>query len=70
VHLARREAHLVRILVARDGDPAQDLAHLGFVVDQPQQRLAVGASAADAEDVFCGRIQVDNQQVIVQQDDP
>jgi hypothetical protein len=56
-------------VVAGDSNAVEQLAHFGVVVDEPQQRLAARTFAADTENVFCGRIQINNEQVFVQQDD-
>jgi hypothetical protein len=56
-------------VVAGCRNAAEDLAHFRFVVDKLQQRLAAGALTANAEDVFSRRIQVDDQQVLIQEDD-
>ena len=63
------EPQFVGVVIAAAHDAAQDIAQFRFVVDQPQQRRAARPLRADAEDVFCGRIQADDQQVGVEQDD-
>jgi hypothetical protein len=56
-------------VVAGGDDAAQDFAQLGLVVDELQQRLTPGSRAADAENVFCRWIYVDNQQAVIKKDD-
>jgi hypothetical protein len=48
---------------------AENVAHFGLVVDQPQQRLSSRALQADAENVFGRRIQVGDQQAVVYEND-
>jgi hypothetical protein len=67
VHLGGRKPHFVGVVVARDGNARKDFAHLGLVIDEPQQGSPAGTGATDAEDVFRGGIQVDNQQVVVEE---
>ena len=69
MHLGRREPNLVSVVVAGLRNAAQNFAHLRLVVDELQQRLAARALRADTKDVFCCRIQVDDEQMLVQQDD-
>ena len=70
VDLGRREPHLVGEVVARRRDARKNLAHFRFVVHESQQRFSPCARATDAEDVLRRRVQVDDEQVVVQQDDP
>jgi hypothetical protein len=63
--LGRAKPHLVGVVVPGLQNPGQDVPHLGFVVDQPQQRPAARTLQADAEDVFRSRVKVDYQQVVV-----
>jgi hypothetical protein len=44
-------------MVARCADPAQDVAQLGIVVEQSQQGFAACTALADAENIFCGRVE-------------
>jgi hypothetical protein len=53
------------MIAARD-NATQDIAQLWFIIDQPQQRIALGALHADAKNVFCGRIEVDDQEAAVE----
>ena len=69
MHLRRGEPNLVGVVIPGDRNTAQDLAHLRFVVDKLQQRLAACAPAADTKNVFCGRVQVNDEQMLIQQDD-
>ena len=69
VNLGRREAQLVRVLVAGGGDAAENLLHFRLVIHEAQQGLASRARTADAEYVFSGRVQVDDEQMLIQQDD-
>ena len=68
VNFRRGEAHFVGKMIAGYGDPRQDIAHLRFVVDESKKRLPTRSRPADAEHVFSGRIQVENEQVVVEQD--
>ena len=69
VHFTRGETHFVGVVVAARSNARKDFAHLGFVVDELQERLAARTFATDAEYVFGGRVQVDNQQTVIEQDD-
>ena len=69
MHLRWREVQLVCVMVTRRENAAQDVAHLGFVVDELEQRLSARALLADAENVLCCRVEPDNQEVLVEQDD-
>ena len=59
----------VRIVVTRCDDAAKNVAELRVVVDEAQQRLAASADLADTEDVLGGRIETDDEQVLVKQND-
>ena len=67
--LGRRQAHFIGEVVAGRSNAAEDLAHFRLIVDEPQQRLAARAGAADAQNVLGRRVQVDNEQIVIQQDD-
>jgi hypothetical protein len=67
MHLARREVYLVRILVAGRSNAAQYLSQFRLIIDELQQRLTMGAPAADPEDVFAGRIEVRNKEICIKQ---
>lgn len=69
MHLCRRKVHFVGVMIARLNDASQDVTHLGLIVDETQQGSAACALLADSKDVFGGRVERDNQQVIVEQDD-
>lgn len=69
MHLCRRQVQFIPVMVAGRYNAAQDVAHLGFVVDQLQQGLAARACLADAEDVLGCRIERNDQQVDVEQND-
>ncbi len=69
VDFGRRQAEFVGVLVTGCRDPTEYLAHFRLVVHEPQQRLAPGARTTDAEDVFGGRVEVDDQQVFVEEND-
>jgi hypothetical protein len=56
-------------VVPGNRNAAQNFAHLRFVVNELQQRLAPSALPADTKYVFCCRVQVNNEQMLVQQDD-
>ena len=63
------QPHFVGVVVTGFQDATQDVAQLGFVVEEAQQRFAACALHADAEDVFASRVEVDDQQVVVDEDD-
>jgi hypothetical protein len=67
--LGRPEAQLICVVIAGGDDAAQDVPQLGFVVDEPQQRFTARAPYTDAENVFRGRVEADDEQVAVEQDD-
>jgi len=50
-------------------DASEDLAHFGFVIDEPQQRFAARTTATDTQNVFGRRVQIGDQQVVVEQND-
>ena len=69
MHFGRRQLHLIGVVVARRRHARQDFAHLRFVVDELQQGLVTRPGTTDPEDVFGGRVEVDDQQVVVEQND-
>jgi hypothetical protein len=69
VHLGRAQAQLVGVIVTRLQHAPENVAHLGLVVDQPQQGLAARALQADAEDVLGRGIEIDDQQAVVDKND-
>jgi len=69
MYFCRRKPHFVRIVIARDADATQNVPQLRFIVEQSQQRLAASAACADSEDVFCRRVESNNKQAAVEQDD-
>jgi len=69
VHFGWCEAQFVGKVVTRCDDTTQNVAHLGFVIDKPQKRLTAGTLLADTEDVFCSRIEPDNQEVRIEKND-
>jgi hypothetical protein len=56
-------------VVARVHDPPKHIAHFGLVIDQLQQGLAARPRDADPKDVLGGRIEVNDQQAAVDEDD-
>jgi hypothetical protein len=56
-------------VVAGIHDPSEHVAHFGLIVDQPQQGLASRPRNTDAEDVFRGGVEIDDQQAAVYEDD-
>jgi hypothetical protein len=46
----------------------QDVAELGFVINQAQQRLAACALHADAEDILRRRVEISDQQAVINED--
>ncbi len=69
MHFGRRKTHFVGVMIAGCCDTPQDIAHLRLVVDELQQRLAASPLLADAQDVLRRRIQRDDQEAVVEQDD-
>jgi hypothetical protein len=65
----RCKVYLVRVLVPGSRDATQDLSHLRLVIHELQQRLPSRAFAADAKHVFGSRIEVGNEEIVIQQDD-
>jgi hypothetical protein len=56
-------------MVAGRHHARQDVLQLRLIVEQPQQRLSAGAPLADPEDVLGGRVEANNEQVAIEQDD-
>ena len=69
MHLGWCEAHFVCVMIPGREHPGKDVSHFRFVVDKLEQRLAARAPLADAEDVFCRRIQSDDKEMVVEQND-
>ena len=69
VNLGWRKSHFIGVVIAGGGDARQNLAHFRLVIDELQQRLARGALATDAKNIFGGRIEVDDEKVLVEQYD-
>jgi hypothetical protein len=65
----RAEVQFVRVMVAGRHHARQDVLQLRLIVEQPQQRLSAGAPLADPEDVLGGRVEANNEQVAIEQDD-
>ena len=63
------QADFVGVVIAADCDSCQHIAHFRFIVDQLQQWLSVSSLLADTENVFCRRIERDDQQVLIEQND-
>ena len=57
-------------MIAGHRNARQHIPQFGFIIDELQQGFAAGAAAADSEDVLGGRVQVDDEQVVIEQDDP
>lgn len=68
MHLGRRKLHFVRIVCASRHHTTENVTHFRLIVDEPQQRFSIRAFLADAENIFGGRIQADDQKVLVQKD--
>ena len=68
VDLGRSKTHFVRVVISARRNACEDLAHFRFIVDESQQRLPPRACATDAEHVFGGRVQVNDQEVVIEQD--
>jgi len=56
-------------VIARLNNAAQDVAQFRLIIDQPQQCFAASAPCTDAENIFRGRIEADDQQVRIKQND-
>jgi hypothetical protein len=69
MHLGRGQPHFVGVTIAGRGDPVQDVTQLGLFVEQAQQGLAARAPRAYAEYVFRRRVESDNEQAGIEQDD-
>lgn len=69
MHLGRGKVHFIRIVITCFYDAAQDIAQLGIIIDETQQGLPFCTLLADAENVLGGRVQADDQQARVKQDD-
>lgn len=63
------ESQLVGVVIAGLENAAKNVSQFGFVVDEAQQGLALCPLHADAKDIFRGRIEVDDQQVVVDEND-
>jgi hypothetical protein len=56
-------------MVTGGDDARQDVLQFPIIVEQPQQRFAPRAVLTDTEYVLRGRIQADDEQIVVEQDD-
>jgi hypothetical protein len=56
-------------MVARIQYSRQDVAQLRLIPDQSQQRSTASALHADAEEIFGSRVEIDNQQIVVEKYD-
>jgi len=61
VHFGRRKPQFVCEMIARCYNATQDVAHFGFIVDKSQQRFALRALLAGAQNVFGSRIQSNDE---------
>jgi hypothetical protein len=69
VHLAWPKAHLIRVVISRFDDAAENIPQLWLIVNEAQQGLTSSALHTNAKNVFGGWIEVDNQQTTVEKDD-
>ena len=69
VNLGGTEAQFFGVVVSRRGNAAQDVSELCIVVEQAQQRFTVCTVTTDPEYVFRRRVEVDDEQILVEQDD-
>ena len=69
LHFRWRQAHFVGKGRATVTDPVENFLELGVVTNQLQERLMLCALLANAEEVFCCRVQAFDQQAIVDDDD-
>jgi hypothetical protein len=56
-------------VIAGRCNAGEHISEFRFVIDELQQRFAASTAAADAEHILGGRIQVDDEQVVIEQDD-
>ena len=70
MNFGRREPQLVSVVVAGAAHARQDVADFLVVVEQSEQRFAAGPALADAENILCRGIEIEDQQVPVEQDHP
>jgi hypothetical protein len=56
-------------MIAGADDPREDVLEFLFVADEPEQRLAASPFCADPEEIFCSRIERNDQERAVQKDD-
>ena len=69
MHLCSAKPHFICVMVTRCDDTTQYVAKLGLIIDQLQQGFAPRPLHANAQDIFCGRVQVDDQEAVVEKDD-
>lgn len=69
VHFGRREPQFVGEVIAGNYNATQDIAHFRFIVDQAQQRFAARTFLADTQDILSGRVEANDQQVLIEQGD-
>lgn len=69
MHFSGRQRYLVCVVIARGNYPAQDVLQLRVIADQFQKRFAMGTRFADAQDIFCSRVEPDDQQRLIEQND-
>ena len=69
VDFVGRQAHLVGVVITGRGNSGQHVAQFRFVIDELQQGFATGAAAADAEHVLGSRVQINDKQAVIEQDD-
>ena len=69
VHLCRCKLHFVCVVIAGRNNPAKDIVQFRVITDKHQKRLAAGAGLANTENVFTRRVETDDQQGPVEQND-
>ncbi len=69
MNLGGPQPHLDRVVFARRNDAAQDISQLRFIVNQPLERFPLRAAFTDTEYVLCCRVQADDQQILIEQND-
>ena len=61
--------HLVRVVVARFHDAPEYFLQLRLVINEAQERLTACALRANTKNVFRGRIELGDQEILVEKND-
>jgi hypothetical protein len=65
VNFGRSEPQFVGIVIAGCEDAAKNIAELGLIIEQAQHRFTASPLDTDTQQVFGGRVEVDDQQAAV-----